>query len=284
VLDEYPAAASVGEVGDSQRGLEVVAAYTAGDNRVHMCYAFDFLAPEKITGKSVRKVLDDFGRVASDGWACWAFSNHDVMRHASRWGAGELDRDAYLKVVSALLMSLRGSVCLYQGEELGLDEADLAFEDLQDPYGIRFWPEFKGRDGCRTPMVWEAESKNGGFSAARPWLPVPARHLDRAVDRQQGEQTSMLEHYRRFIAFRREHPALAKGDISFLEADGDVIAFTRDAGNERIVCAFNLTSRPAEFELSEEILDALPGHGFAGRAEGGKIKLNAYGAWFGRAA
>ena len=186
VLDEYPAAASVGEVGDSQRGLEVVAAYTAGGDRVHMCYAFDFLAPEKISAGSVKKVLEDFGRVASDGWACWAFSNHDVMRHATRWGAGEEDRDAYLKVVSALLMSLRGSVCLYQGEELGLGEAELTFEDLQDPYGIRFWPEFKGRDGCRTPMVWENGAQNGGFSSAKPWLPVPHDHLARAVDKQAG--------------------------------------------------------------------------------------------------
>ncbi|TIX41376.1 MAG: alpha-glucosidase, partial [Mesorhizobium sp.] len=146
LLDEYPAQAAVGEVGDSQRGLEVVAAYTAGGKRVHMCYSFDFLAPEKISAAKVRTVLEAFGKVASDGWSCWAFSNHDVMRPASRWAASEADPTAYLKLISALLMSLRGSVCLYQGEELGLGEADLSFEDLQDPYGIRFWPEFKGRD------------------------------------------------------------------------------------------------------------------------------------------
>src|SRR5690606_35916346 len=110
LLDEYPAAAAVGEVGDSQRGLEVVAAYTAGNHRVQMCYAFDFLAPEKISASKVRAVLEAFGHVATDGWSCWAFSNHDVMRHASRWAASEPDKLAYLKVVSALLMSLRGSV------------------------------------------------------------------------------------------------------------------------------------------------------------------------------
>ena len=183
LLDEYPAIASVGEVGDSQRGLEVVASYTSGGDKVHMCYAFDFLAPEKISAANVKKVLEDFGREASDGWSCWAFSNHDVVRHASRWGAGEADRTAYLKVISALLMSLRGSVCLYQGEELGLGEAELNFDDLQDPYGIRFWPEFKGRDGCRTPMVWD-DSKNGGFSSAKPWLPVAKEPLSLAVSAQ----------------------------------------------------------------------------------------------------
>ena len=98
LLDEYPAAAAVGEVGDAQRGLEIVAAYTAGDERVQMCYAFDFLSPEKISASKVRSVLETFGKVASDGWSCWAFSNHDVVRHASRWGAGEADRTAYLKV------------------------------------------------------------------------------------------------------------------------------------------------------------------------------------------
>jgi alpha-glucosidase len=282
LLDEYPAIAVVGEVGDSQRGLEIVAAYTAGEKRVHMCYAFDFLAPEKISAAKVRTVLENFGKAASDGWSCWAFSNHDVMRHASRWGAGEPDRVAYLKVVSALLMSLRGSVCIYQGEELGLSEAALAFEDLQDPYGIRFWPEFKGRDGCRTPMVWDANARSGGFSTAKPWLPVPQEHLAQAVSLQQGDEGSLLEHYRRFLAFRRSHPVFAKGDIEFLAGEGDVVAFTRSKGNEKIVCAFNLGSRPASVDLGAgKTVQALAGHGFSGVVEGDAIKLGSYGAWFG---
>ncbi|MBB6467486.1 alpha-glucosidase [Aminobacter carboxidus] len=282
VLDEYPAAAAVGEVGDSQRGLEVVASYTAGGDKVQMCYAFDFLAPEKITATKVRTVLEDFGKAASDGWSCWAFSNHDVVRHASRWGIGEADGTAYLKVISALMMSLRGSVCIYQGEELGLTEAGLAFEDLQDPYGIRFWPEFKGRDGCRTPMVWNKDAQNGGFSSVKPWLPVPAEHLTKAVDTQQGDTASLLEHYRRFLAFRRAHPALAKGDISFLKADGDTVAFTRREGNEEIVCVFNLGSTAANVDLGGRGLQPLPGHGLDGNANAGAVRLGGYGAWFGR--
>ncbi|PWK70637.1 alpha-glucosidase [Aminobacter sp. AP02] len=282
VLDEYPAAAAVGEVGDSQRGLEVVASYTAGGDKVQMCYAFDFLAPEKISASKVRTVLEDFGKAASDGWSCWAFSNHDVVRHASRWGMGEADRTAYLKVISALMMSLRGSVCIYQGEELGLTEANLAFEDLQDPYGIRFWPEFKGRDGCRTPMVWKKDAKNGGFSSAKPWLPVPVDHLAKAVDTQEGDAASLLEHYRRFLAFRRAHPALAKGDISFLQAENDTVAFTRREGNEEIVCVFNLGSTPANVDLGGRGLQALAGHGLDGNANAGAVRLGGYGAWFGR--
>jgi alpha-glucosidase len=284
LLDEYPAAAAVGEVGDAQRGLDIVAAYTSGD-RVQMCYSFDFLGPEKISADKVRTVLETFGKVATDGWSCWAFSNHDVMRHASRWGAGEADRVGYLKVISALLMSLRGSVCIYQGEELGLNEAELNFEDLQDPYGIRFWPEFKGRDGCRTPMVWDENAENGGFSSAKPWLPVPREHLAQAVSAQQGDQNSLLEHYRRFLAFRRAHPAFAKGEIDFLAGEGDVVAFTRRQGNEEIVCAFNLGAGQASIDLGGgRAVQPLGGHGFTGQADAGKIRLGSYGAWFGRIA
>jgi len=250
-----------------------------------MCYSFDFLAPEKISAAKVRSVLEAFGKVASDGWSCWAFSNHDVMRPASRWAADEADQTAYLKVISALLMSLRGSVCIYQGEELGFSEAELQFEDLQDPYGIRFWPEFKGRDGCRTPMVWEKDAANGGFSTARPWLPVPDAHRQVAVDTQQGHDASLLEHYRRMLAFRRANPVLAKGDIEFLAADNDVVVFVRELGNEQLICAFNLSARNASLDLGAETrLETVEGHGFTGTATDGKITLGSYGAWFGRMA
>ncbi len=158
----------------------------------------------------------------------------------------------------------------------------MQFEDLQDPYGIRFWPEFKGRDGCRTPMVWDAAATNGGFSTAKPWLPVPGKHLSQAVDVQQDDDSSLLEHYRRFLAFRRAHPALTKGDIDFIESEGDTVAFTRCEGNERIACVFNLGAKPAEVDLGGGSLQPLPGHGFSGQSGTGSIRLGGYGAWFGR--
>ncbi|TKT82722.1 alpha-glucosidase [Aquamicrobium sp. LC103] len=283
VLDEFPAAAAVGEVGDSERGLEIVADYTSGGDRIHMCYSFDFLSPDKPGAARVRAILEAFGQVASDGWSCWAFSNHDVMRHASRWADSEEDRAAYLKVISALLMSLRGSVCIYQGEELGLSEADLAFEDLHDPYGIRFWPEFKGRDGCRTPMVWDSNRPVAGFTSGKPWLPVPSEHITMAANTQTGDRNSLLEHYRRMLKFRSEHPALIKGSIDFLGTEGNVIAFTRRHGNEEMLCVFNLGSVESLVSLRDGTLPApLEGHGLGGEADGGTIRLGPYEAWFGR--
>ncbi|MET3853535.1 alpha-glucosidase [Rhizobium sp. OAE497] len=284
VLEEFPAIAAVGEVGDSQRGLEIVGEYTSGNDKMHMCYAFEFLAPDPLSPDRVEEVMKDFGRAAPDGWACWAFSNHDVMRHVSRWGSLVSDHDAFAKQYASLLMTLRGSVCLYQGEELGLTEADLAYQDLQDPYGIQFWPEFKGRDGCRTPMVWDSQVAQGGFSTVKPWLPVPVEHILRAVSVQQGDENSVLEHYRRFLAFRKQFPAFAKGEIAFAEPQGDALIFMREYGNEKLLCVFNMGAAETAVALPEGNWQALTGHGFTSNNYGGKIDIPAWGAYFARLA
>src|SRR6056297_261262 len=236
VMEEYPAVASVGEVGESQRGTQVQAAYTAGDDLLHMCYDFDFLSGTYPTGRQVARVLERFQRIVTEGWACWAYSNHDVVRYPTRWGMPE----EAVRVYAALLLSMRGSVCLYQGEELGLHEAYVAFEDLQDPYGKRFWPRFKGRDGARTPMPWNADSAHGGFSEARPWLPVAVEHVERAVSVQERDAGSTLAFFRRMIAFRKACPPLVKGAMQLVEADEGYLALIREEGGARMFCAFNL--------------------------------------------
>ncbi|MGR3501438.1 beta-galactosidase BglA [Pseudaestuariivita sp.] len=247
LLDEYPAATAVGEVGDAQRGMEIQAEYTSGGDKVHMCYDFAFLSSTPPTGSRIGQVLTKFEETVGDGWACWAFSNHDVMRHASRWNMGEPAQRLY----AAILMSLRGSVCLYQGEELGLTEAYVAFEDLQDPYGKQFWPKFKGRDGCRTPMVWTRDNRNGGFTDGKPWLPVAVEHLDKAAGVQEGDEGSHLNFYRRFLAFRREHPALVKGAMDIIRADDDMLIFVRQHAGDRVLCAFNLSNKSQPVDWPE---------------------------------
>lgn len=285
VLDEFPAIAAVGEVGDSQRGLEIVGEYTSGNDKMQMCYAFEFLAPEPPTPESIATVQGDFAKAAPEGWACWAFSNHDVVRHVSRWGAHIADREAFAKMMAGLLLTQRGSVCIYQGEELGLTEADIAFEDLQDPYGIQFWPEFKGRDGCRTPMVWDSHALHSGFSNAdKTWLPIPVEHNLKAVDTQLGVENSVMEQYRRFIAFRRQHPAFAKGGMSFLpvQGNGEVVVYTRTLGNETVLCMFNMSAAPASADLPEGNWETLDGHGFESKSDNKKVELPAWGAYFAR--
>ncbi|MEL6957734.1 MAG: alpha-amylase family glycosyl hydrolase [Pseudomonadota bacterium] len=247
VMEPYGAAA-VGEVGDAQRGLEIMGEYTAGDDLMQMCYAFEFLSGKQPTAKMIADVMSRVDEAAAEGWACWAFSNHDVERHASRW---DLSPGA-LRAFCTLMMCLRGSACIYQGEELGLPEAEVAFEDLQDPYGIQFWPKFKGRDGCRTPMVWEPSNLHGGFSeAATTWLPVSHEHMHMSVADQEADPGALVHHYRRAIAFRHAHPALAKGEHDGVKASGDVVYFTRTHGEETLFCAFNMSDTPSEFEIPQ---------------------------------
>ena len=143
-------------------------------------------------------------------WPCWAFSNHDAMRHASRWSKTGGDPAVTARFAAGLLLALRGSLCLYQGEELGLTEADIRFEDLQDPAGKTFWPDYKGRDGCRTPFPW-TDAPDAGFGGGKPWLPVEPAHLPLAVSRQEADEDSMLNFYRKAIRVRQSSEALKHG-------------------------------------------------------------------------
>ena len=264
-------AAAVGEVGDSERGLQIMAEYTSGGDKVQMCYPFELLQPARLTAGDLKAVFDQLATEAPDAWPCWSYSNHDVARHVTRWGLSEQAARMYL----VLMACLRGSVCLYQGEELGLPEAEIDFEDLQDPYGIEFWPEFKGRDGCRTPMPWVKDNANGGFtSAPRGWLPVSPAHLAKAVA-VQGEG-SMLEFYGAVLAFRRAHPVLALGEMSAVTVQGDVAQFSR-SGAETIFCAFNLGPDTARVTMPEGRWEALAGD-LGGRAlPGQEGKLPGWG-------
>ncbi|MCA0927634.1 alpha-amylase family glycosyl hydrolase [Ruegeria profundi] len=247
LTDQYEGRACLGEVGDAQRGLELMGQYTSGDKRMHMCYAFEFLEKRALTAAYAKQVFDQLEDKAGDAWPCWAFSNHDVQRHGTRWG---LD-DAALRQYAVLMMCLRGSACLYQGEELGLPEADVPFENLQDPYGIEFWPEFKGRDGCRTPMVWAAQDEHSGFSTTNPWLPVSQTQAELAVDRSERDHDSILHHYRRAIALRHAHTALTSGAQVDMTQTGSVLTFIREDATEQVFCAFNLGPDTAEVALPE---------------------------------
>ncbi|MCA0940793.1 DUF3459 domain-containing protein [Salipiger pacificus] len=272
LMDRYNAAA-VGEIGEDLRGLEVLGEYTSGSDHLQMSYAFELLSKRAPTADYVKEVMDKVAEVAGGGWACWAFSNHDVERHVTRWGIG----DAGARLYTTLMMCLRGSACIYQGEELALPEAVLAFEDLQDPYGIRFWPAFKGRDGCRTPMVWEPDAHHGGFSEGKPWLPVSHEHLRMTVEEQEKDPAAILHHYRRAIAFRHAHSALRKGEITDVTATGNVLSFHRKDDTEELFCAFNIGPEPA-------VIDAPAGKwlqvgvemGSTGTAPDGKFHL---GPW-----
>jgi alpha-glucosidase len=282
VVDRYPGVATLGEIG-ADDALGIAAQYSKSGLRLNMTYTFELLS-DPWSAAHVRAIIERLEACIEDGWHCWAFSNHDVPRAVTRWG-GPSAGDAFAKLLMALLLSLRGTVCLYQGEELGLPEADVPFERLRDPYGIHFWPALKGRDGARTPMPWSAEAAHAGFSEVEPWLPVVEEHRRRAVDRQEIEPGSVLHAYRRFLAFRREHPALQIGSIRFVDAPESLLVFEREGGGERVLAAFNLGAAPKELSTKAwPGLSPLSGHGFGAKKSGDGIALDGFGAFFGRIA
>jgi alpha-glucosidase len=140
----------------------------------------------------------------------------------------------------ALLICLRGTIFLYQGEELGLPEGEVPFDRLQDPWGIAGWPATKGRDGCRTPMPWKDEVTAGFTRAKDAWLPVDARQRVLAVEKQEKLAESMLHTTRQLIALRKAQGALLSGASEVIEATGDLLVFDRVLEGERARCLFNL--------------------------------------------
>ena len=249
LLDQFPGATSVGEVGDAHKGVELMAEYTAGGDTLHMCYGFDFL-DRYFSATHFRERLAKFFEAGPDSWPCWSFSNHDVPRHVTRWGKHGGSSDELARQCAALVLSLRGSVCLYQGEELGLPETDLLFEELTDPRGIRFWPEDKGRDGCRTPIPWEDGEAPNGFTTGTPWLPIKEPQSALAVAGQVADDHSTLAFYRTVLAWRKTHPALITGDMDFLGEGEPVLAFRRTLGDDALLCLFNLSGGEQALELS----------------------------------
>jgi alpha-glucosidase len=279
LLDQYPDKTTVGEVGASERGLEVMGEYTAGGDKLHMCYAFDLLS-DKFSARYIRARLEVYEKIVVDGWGCWAFTNHDVMRSISRWGFEDV-ADQAAPLLLALQVSLRGSPCLFEGEELGLAEAQIAFDDIQDPYGRPFWPDFKGRDGCRTPMPWDS-SAGAGFSTGKPWLPIPAAQRERAVSVQEGNSGSTLNRARRILHWRRGIPALIRGEMTFHDSAESVLAFERRLDGRRLLCVFNLGRSAQEFDAAPFApITVAEGHGFQATLRDAFIDLPPFAAFYG---
>jgi alpha-glucosidase len=286
LLDRYPGAMALAEIA-SDDPISTTLAYIDGLDRYHTAYSFVFLR-QSFSAQFIRTSVEALLAGSATAWPSWAFSNHDVPRVVSRWSAGG-DARAFAKVLIAVLTCLRGTAFLYQGEELGLPQANVPFERLQDPEAKAFWPVYHSRDGARTPMPWRANLPNAGFSMAEPWLPVDPSHHPFAVDLQEADPASVLRFTRHFLAWRRTRSALRTGDIVFLDTAEPVLAFLRSSPLERLLCAFNLgpNSESAWLKLSDgagplsgtQIL-LLTGHGLMGRFEGNRLDLPPYGAVF----
>lgn len=278
LLDSYPGERlAVAEIGDDDpvaRTAEYV-----GAGLLHTAYNFALLGDACSAGW-IRCSLEAFEAADPLAWPSWSFSNHDVARVASRWAkpiGGSLAERS--RLLLALVCSLRGTIFLYQGEELGLPQAQVPFERIQDPYGIRFWPEFQGRDGCRTPMPWKADLPVAGFTAATDaWLPVPGPHLALAVDAQSAQPDSPLRFTQALLAWRSTVSALRAGGLRFLPAPEPLLAFRREDAQGTVLAVFNLG--PGEVTLEPEGLaaaDLTQGFSQRARVASGVLHLGAQG-------
>jgi len=279
VMDQYEDRFTVGEIG-APEGLKVMAEYTAGGDKLHSAYTFELLG-DQYDPPYIRSVMQSIEKHLNDGWPCFALSNHDVARSVSRWNPeGVFGQDEFAKTSLSLLFSLRGSACLYQGEELGFEQAEVPFDKLQDPYGIEFWPEYKGRDGCRTPIAW---NEQGGFSEAEEsWLPVFDGHKARSAETQEGQADSVLSFVKAFLHWRKQHPALLYGDIVWhsgtlsgngTAANNNVLSFERRWDNRSLFVAINLTNETQTLSLPGKLDQLADDHGLAGEINDNEVTL-----------
>ena len=280
LTDKYPSSFVVGEVGGNQQ-LDSMCLYTKTGKRLHAVYIFCFLT--EFSAKDLYGVFNYLAKNMDDGFPCWAFSNHDVKRVASRGNVPSKWMPEYTRFMMALLLSIRGVPCIYQGEELGLPEADIAYEDLQDPYGKEFWPEYKGRDGCRTPMPWDANHQYGGFSKKKPWLPIPKQHLKLAVNRQEKDKKSMLWFTRTMLEWRKKQDAILDGEMTLIKTQSkDVFAFYRESNQQKILFMFNYSPKEQSISLpiNADNKRLIPDSFFNRVKEsGGTIKMPPYGVY-----
>ncbi|WP_332676907.1 alpha-amylase family glycosyl hydrolase [Brevundimonas sp.] len=243
LTDSYGGRFSVAEVGGDHAEREMQA-FTQGQDHLNSAYGFLYLYAPALGAALVREGAEAWHGRDGQGWPSWTFSNHDAPRAISRWAEGR-DLRAYAEMAMLLLMTLRGNVFIYQGEELALPQADVPFDRLVDPEAIANWPQTLGRDGARTPIPWTEHLPQAGFSTVEPWLPLDPRHAPLAVDRQEADPSSMLHATRRLVAFRKAHPALTLGEMTLADSPDDLLVFERVHGGERLVCVFNLGHQPA---------------------------------------
>lgn len=264
VTDQYPDTFTIGEIGDDDPYARTIE-YTSGAALLHTAYNTMMMSgtSKMLTEDIIRKPVEPFmnrpGLDKTKAWPSWAFSNHDVVRAASRWYSEPFGHDQRLsKMLIALLGCLPGTVFLYQGEELGLPEAQIPFEKIQDPWAKETYPLWQGRDGCRTPMPWDSSASYCGFSDHEPWLPIPQTHFHLCVQSQKNNHNSCWVFTQKFLLWRKNNIVLVKGDCSFhLTGNSNILDFARSSGVNATRCIFNLS---ADDQIYDE--HKIPPYGF----------------------
>jgi alpha-glucosidase len=240
VVDEFPDRLLIGEI---YLPFERLVAYYGRDlTGLHLPFNFALLnAPWQ--APTIAKLIEEYERLLPPGgWPNWVLGNHDRPRVASRVGAEQA------RIAAMLLLTLRGTPTIYYGDEIGMQQVAIADEAAHDPVAHNLPGLGLGRDGCRTPMQWD-DGPYAGFSGVRSWLPPEEGYKQRNVAVLEGDDKSIYQLHRRLIALRRRHSALQVGSYRPLAAGGDLLAFVRETGEEKILVALNMGAEPTAVEL-----------------------------------
>ena len=259
ISDRYePRRFLIGEIHTSSRDrlLDYI-----GKDQLDAAFDFSFLHQPWSAEGFMERIAENLQLAEMSGSTpVWTLSNHDETRHWTRYctkgngePTGELDCGTRYRSLISLMMSLPGRIFLYNGEELGLPQAEVPDDSRQDPAFFRQPPDsnYKGRDGCRVPLPWESERDNAGFSTTAPWLPMPVGWHRYSVDLQDEDPESMLNYYRGQIEMRKAEDWMGNGEISDLSSNGGVLSFVKSSGGLKVMVNLNFNDRPVPMDTGE---------------------------------
>ena len=258
LMDEKPGRYLVGEpfiaispLDFLYSGTASIAARYSGDDQLHAILCFDFFHSVWKPKTYRRAILEWEGALAGKTWPTYVLGNHDNPRPATRLAKGE--EDARLKMAAVMLMTLGGTPFIYYGDEIGMRDIYVARSQIKDPVGKKYWPIFKGRDGCRAPMQWSDGHQSGFTSSDHAWQPLHPDYIGRNVKKQEKDPASLLNLYKRLIQLRQRYSNLISGELVLLENVPDsLLVYQKKLKDQSALVILNFTSKPVEFIFPEK--------------------------------
>jgi len=245
LLDNYPEKTSVGEIYVMPPGDPALAATFLGNGSDMLHLVFDFsLIFTSWKAFNYYKIIDNYyQKLPKNSWPCFFLSNHDIGRSIKRlfW---ESNKYSKAKLHAVLLLTLKGTPFIYYGDEIGMENVLIPKKHIRDLYGKLLYPFFRGRDRARTPMQWN-DKPHAGFSKHMPWLPVSENYMDINVKK---DGTTILNTYKTLLSLRKQHVALQKGDIVFLnKGEDNVLVYSRIYAHEEFVVFLNFSNSEKKY-------------------------------------
>ena len=245
LLDSYHERMMIGEIYLPIHKL--VTYYGVNNSEAHLPFNFLLVSTPWQADVLAATIAEYEGALPTSGWPNWVLGNHDQPRLTSRVGVQQA------RVAAMLLLTLRGTPTLYYGDEIGMRDVAIPFDEVQDPQGLNMPDKNLSRDPARTPMQWSAE-ENAGFTTGNPWLRLDKSYARHNVEVENNNPYSMLQFYKKLIQFRQSQPALMYGEYIPVYADQQVLAFKRSAkGEKSFLILLNISHRPCYYKPSQPV-------------------------------